>query len=84
MIPSLVEVAAKLVLAVTVPKINAVLSRMITRVPAALTEPRKLLRALFRITAPTGVPVASPLAVLKKEAEEATPGTVITLALLNW
>ena len=73
--------ATKLVLAVTVPRSNAPLFRITTRVPAALTEPPKLLSALFRITAPTGVPVANPLAVAKKEA---APGTVMTLALLNW
>ena len=80
-IPALVEVADKLVLAVTVPRSSAVLFRITTRVPAALTEPTKLFSALFRITAPTGVPVTNPFAVAKNEA---APGAVITFALLNW
>ena len=51
------DVAGKLVLAVTAPKFSAVLSRMITRVPVAATEPVKAFPKLLRITAPLGVPV---------------------------
>jgi hypothetical protein len=80
-IPALVDVATKLVLAVTAPRSSAVLSRITTRVPAALTAPPKVLSALFKTTAPTGVPVTNPFAVAKNEA---APGAVITFALLNW
>ena len=52
-----VEVAVKLVLAVTAPRFNGPLFRITTRVPVAATEPVKEFPKLLRITAPLGVPV---------------------------
>ena len=65
-IPALVEVAVKLVLAVTAPKFSAVLSRITTRVPVAATDPTKILLALLIITAPLGVPPANAVEVARK------------------
>jgi hypothetical protein len=62
-IPALVEVAVRLVLADTAPRSNAPLSRITTRVPVAEIELAKALFALFRITEPFGVPPASAVAV---------------------
>ena len=55
-IPALVEVADKLVLAVTAPRSSAVLFRIVTRVPVAVTVPVNEFKELFKVTTPLGVP----------------------------
>jgi hypothetical protein len=61
----LLEVAARLVGAIMLPNTRppASLSRITTRVPAALTKPPKVFKALFRITEPTRVPLSVPVLV---------------------
>ena len=80
-IPALVEVADKLVLAVTAPRSNAVLSRITTRVPVAATEPVKLLFALLIMTEPFGVP---PLKAVLVARNVALPVTFINAAAVPW
>ena len=51
-----IEVATRLVLAVTAPKSKAPLSRITTKVPVAATDPPKEFKALFKITGPLAIP----------------------------
>ena len=55
-VKSPVEVAVKLVLAVTAAKFSAVLFRIVTRVPVAVTVPVNEFKELFKVTTPLGVP----------------------------